>query len=223
MGAVAHIDDYKKGHYFKKEARGNLSWNGWEHNVLLRNEGTDATGKPQFTDVAMALGADDIIDSRGIALFDMDHDGDLDLAISHNPGDIHPEGIAPGLLRNDIGQQRNWLVVSLRGTQSNRDGIGAEVTIAADKARHHRLSSAGSSYASQHSRRLYFGLNQAERVDRLTVRWPGGKEESFENINANQLVVITEGQGIELKVLPKLAPKSVASTKQNSPINGGPR
>ncbi len=222
MGAVAHIDDYKKGHYFKKEARGNLSWNGWEHNVLLRNEGTDETGTPQFTDVAMAVGADDVIDSRGIALFDMDHDGDLDLAISHNPGDLHPEGITPGLLRNDIGQERNWLAVSLQGTQSNRDGIGAEVTLAVDKARYHRLVSAGSSYASQHSRRLYFGLDQATRVDVLTVRWPGGKEETFENINANQLVVITEGKGMVLEELPKLAPR-VVSTKKNPPVSGGPR
>ncbi|HET9713344.1 MAG TPA: hypothetical protein VFP64_15735, partial [Pyrinomonadaceae bacterium] len=66
MSAVAHIKDYKTGKFYRDDFRGNISWNGYEHNVLLRNEGTAPNGTLQFTDVAMATGADDIRDSRGI-------------------------------------------------------------------------------------------------------------------------------------------------------------
>ena len=65
-----------------------MSWNGYERNVLLRNDGTDKNGVLHFTDVASALGADDIRDGRGMAVADFDNDGDLDIVINNNPGDI---------------------------------------------------------------------------------------------------------------------------------------
>jgi hypothetical protein len=55
--------------------------------VLLRNEGPDASGVPRFNDVAMATGADDIRDARGMATADFDNDGDLDIVVNNNPGD----------------------------------------------------------------------------------------------------------------------------------------
>ena len=211
MGAVAHINDYKKGHYFSNEGRGGMSWNGYENNVLLKNLGIDKNGVPQFADVAMALGADDIIDSRGIGIFDFDHDGDLDVAVSHNPGDLYKEeGIPPALYRNDVGQGKEWLAVELIGTKVNRDAIGAEVYVQADHHNLMRLRSAGSSYASQHGHRLYFGLGESTVVATLKVRWPGGHEEVFKDIQTRQLVRITEGQGIELTTLPTLKTNTLA-------------
>ena len=87
MSAVAHIKDYKAGKFYQDEFRGDISWNGYEHKVLLRNEGKDANGTLQFTDIAMALGADDIKDVRGMAVADFDNDGALDIVMNSNPGD----------------------------------------------------------------------------------------------------------------------------------------
>lgn len=208
MSAVAHIKDYKAGKFYQDEFRGDISWNGYEHKVLLRNEGKDANGTLQFTDIAMALGADDIKDVRGMAIADFDNDGALDIIMNSNPGDSGDATKArPALLRNNIGSKRNWLAVELIGTQSNRDAAGAMVTIETGGAKQLRLVSAGSGFASQNTARLYFGLNDGKRVDVLTVRWPSGRIETFKSIGdrlieADRLVRITEGAGIEQAALP---------------------
>ena len=203
MSAVAHIDEYKTGRFYSDEYRGDMSWNGYENNNLLRNEGCRDDGTPRFSDVAMATGADDQKDARGIAFADFDNDGDLDLAINHNIGDHDLEGLANAVvLRNDIGHGRPWIAVDLVGTTANRDAVGATVLVEVGGLRQLQLVSAGSAYASQHSHRLIFGLGDAPDgesvgVDRLTVRWPGGGEETFENLDARQVVRITQGQGLE--------------------------
>lgn len=205
MSAVAHIKQYKAGKFYSDEFRGGLSWNGWERNVLLRNEGPDVNGVPRFTNVAVALGADDIGDGRGMATADFDNDGDLDIVINNNPGDlVEDENHARAtFLRNNLGHKRNFLAVELQGTTSNRDGIGAVVTIQAGGIKQLRHLAAGSGYASQHSARLYFGLNDATRVDNLTVRWPSGLVERFENIPARRLIRITEGSEMRVLTLPQ--------------------
>jgi len=208
LSAVAHIKEYKTGKFYQDEFRGDISWNGYEHNVLLRNEGRDANGALRFTDVAMALGADDIKDGRGMAVADFDNDGALDIVINDNPGDSGDASRArPALLRNNIGSRRNWLAVELAGTKSNRDAVGAMVTVETGGAKQLRLVSAGSGFASQNSERLYFGLNDKTQVDALTVRWPSGRIESFktigdQRIQAGQLIRITEGTRIEQLRLP---------------------
>lgn len=211
MSAVAHIKEYKTGKFYQDQFRGDISWNGYEHNVLLRNEGQDRNGTLRFTDVAMALGADDIKDGRGMAIADFDNDGSLDIVINNNPGDNGDASRArASLLHNQIGSRRNWLAVELEGTASNRDGVGAMVTVEAGGDKQLRLVSAGSGFASQNSARLYFGLNDKKQIDALTVRWPSGRVERFENdkgapIAARQLVRIREGNGIQLVTLPRIA------------------
>ncbi len=203
MSAVAHIKDYKTGKFYSDEFRGDISWNGYEHNVLMRNEGKDSNGTLQFTDIGMAVGADDIKDTRGMAVADFDNDGALDIITNTNPGDSGDASKArPALLRNNIGARRNWLAVELEGTQSNRDAVGAMVTIETGGEKQLRLLSAGSGFASQNSARLYFGLNDKTQVDALTVRWPSGRVERFENIKAKALVRIVEGSKIEVVQLP---------------------
>ena len=209
MSAVAHIKEYKTGKFFRDDFRGDISWNGYEHNVLLRNEGPDANGTLQFTDIAMAVGADDDKDGRGMATADFDNDGDLDIVINNNPGDSgDPDRARAVLLRNNVGQQRSWLAVELEGVESNRDAVGALVTIERNGRKQVRLVTAGSGFSSQHSARLYFGLNDQTQVDALTVRWPKGRLERFEKIAehaiaARQLIRIKEGAGIEARGLPK--------------------
>jgi hypothetical protein len=199
LSAVAHIDEYKTGTFNSDEFRGEMSWNGWESNNLLRNEGLGEDGVPRFSDVALAHGAIRAGDARGVAAADFDNDGDLDLAINHNPGDNDiVERRKAAFLRNRIGETRSWLAVELRGTRSNRDGVGAMVTVEAAGESQLRLRTAGSSFASQQSERLYFGLGEHSRVGRLTVRWPSGLVDEFTDLEARRLVRITEGEGVEI-------------------------
>jgi len=170
---------------------------------MLRNEGVGPDGVLQFTDVGMAVGADDDKDGRGMAVADFDNDGALDIVINNNPGDSGiKERARATLFHNNVGQRRNWLAVELEGTKSNRDAVGAEVRVEAGGTKQMRYVTAGSGYASQNSARLYFGLDDKDRVEIMTVRWPSGLNERFENIQARQLVRITEGAGIQLGRLP---------------------
>ena len=203
MGAVAHINDYKKGHFFSNAGRGDMSWNGYENNVLLRNMGKDEDGVPRFADVAMAMGAGDIHDSRGIAVLDFDHDGDLDIAVNRNPGELYrEEGVPPGLWRNNLGQDRHWAAISLEGTRVNRDAVGAMVEIRSGGSRQYALVSAGGSYASQHTHRLFFGLGTDQLMEQVKVTWPDGSEEVFADLPANHWIRIKQGQDLEIRLLP---------------------
>lgn len=171
--------------------------------MLLRNEGRDANGALRFNDVAMATGADDIKDGRGMATADFDNDGDLDFIINNSSGDTgRPEMARATLLRNNVGERRQWLAVELKGTVSNRDGVGALVTIETAGEKQVRLLSAGSGFASQNGDRLYFGLGDKTKVDAVSVKWPSGKVDRFErvgdkSIEAGQLLRVTEGKSIE--------------------------
>jgi enediyne biosynthesis protein E4 len=213
LSAVAHIKDYKTGKFYRDEFRGDISWNGYEHKVLLRNEGAASDGTLQFTDVAMATGSDDIRDGRGVAVADFDNDGDLDVVINNNPGDSgRPEQARATVLRNNVGQRRAWLAVELQGTQSNRDAVGALVTVEAGGEKFTRLVSAGSSFASQQSARLYFGLGDRTQVDAVTVRWPDGRVEKFSKdgdhaIATRHLIRITEGKEFQVTDLARPASK----------------
>ena len=176
--------------------------------MLLRNDGPDASGAPRFNDVAMAVGADDIRDARGMATADFDNDGDLDIVVNNNPGDSGRAELARAtLLRNNVGATRNWLAVELVGTRGNRDAVGATVTVEAGAGKQVRLVGAGSGFASQHSARLYFGLGAREGVSAVTVRWPSGRVERFEKVgghavSARRLLRFVEGEGAESIALP---------------------
>ena len=184
-----------------------MSWNGYENNVLLRNLGGSASEVsrsevPRFVDVAMALGADDRDDARGVATLDYDNDGDLDLAINHGPSDDGRLFTAAKLLRNDIGQRRAWLAVELVGDRSGRDAAGASVIVRAGELEMMRLRTVGSGYASQQSGRLYFGLDGASQVDELEVRWPSGERSTFHDLASRQLLRIHEDGTLETLSLP---------------------
>ena len=212
MSAVAHIKEYKTGRFYTDEFRGLSSWNGWEHNNLLRNEGNGADGVPRFTDVASSLGADDDRDARGVAIADFDNDGDLDIVVNHSPGDTDdPLRAGASFLENEIGNRRQWLAVELVGSQRNRDAIGARVVVRSGELEQLRQSNAGSSYAAQHSQRLYFGLGEHTVIDKLEVHWPSGLSEEFSNLESRTLVRITEGQGLEVLSLPGVEPRDSAN------------
>jgi len=193
LSAVAHINDYKTGKFYRDDFRGDISWNGYEHNVLLRNEGPDSKGALQFSDVAMATGADDIRDARGTATADFDNDGDLDVVINNNPGDSGRAELSRAtLLRNNVGERRNWLAIELRGTESNRDGIGTRLEVVSGGHKQTAERVAGSGYLSQNDSRMHFGLGAATSIEQLTIHWPSGREQVLRGVAVDRVLTVEE-------------------------------
>ncbi|MGC2658728.1 MAG: CRTAC1 family protein [Bryobacteraceae bacterium] len=144
-----------------------------------------------FEDASNSVGADlrKPIVGRGAAYADFDHDGDPDVLITENGGPAR-------LLRNDGGNKNHWLNVRLVGRRSNRSGLGAVVRVEAPSGKQWQTVHSGSSYCSQSDLALIFGLKQDRTVSRLTVEWPSGKTQHFENVAANQFVTIDENSGL---------------------------
>jgi hypothetical protein len=98
------------------------------------------------------------------------------------------------LLRNEVGLKHNWLQVELVGTHSNRDAVGARVTLYTGGKQQSREIVLGDGYGSQNSLRLHFGLGHHQVVERLIVRWPASHTtQTFEHVPANQIVELSEG------------------------------
>ena len=149
-------------------------------NVLLRNNG-DGT----FTDVSQGSGADDPGVGRGGVYLDYDDDGCLDIFVANLRQKAK-------LLRNVCDTGHGWLEIDLVGSVSNRDGIGARVTVETPKATLIREVAAGSSQIGQNMLTVHFGIGQAQKADTVKVEWPSGSVQVFENVQANRRVTITE-------------------------------
>jgi len=165
-------------------------------------------GGNKFEDVSAKLGRalQKAVVARGAAYADYDNDGDLDLAISVNGG-------AGRLLRNDNGNQNDSLRVRLVGNvaaKSNRDAIGARVTMKTNKgAQLTAMVKTGSSYLSQSELPLTFGLGKPEsgKTASLEIIWPNGRKETVPNVQPNRFLTITEGKGITADHPLTLSPK----------------
>ena len=138
----------------------------------------------------MGPGITERFSSRGAAFGDYDNDGDVDVLIL-NMSDL------PSLLRNDGGNQQNWIKIKLIGTKCNRTGIGARVRVVTGNHSQMDEVHSGGSVMSQSDLRLHFGLAKATVVDLIEVRWPTTQKiEKFTQVKANQIVVIREGSGV---------------------------
>ncbi len=159
-----------------------------QEDVLLRNVPGD-DGRRRFADVWESAGRYFKTKhvGRGMAVGDIDNDGDLDVTIVNLDG-------AVALLRNDRSPDdgRHWLTVSLRGTRSNREGVGAVVSVRCGEDTFVRQRTVGGTYISSNDRRLHFGLGKSARVDELVVRWPSGLVQSVGPMEADRIIEIVE-------------------------------
>jgi len=161
--------------------RSDSSWNAYERNVMFVNN-RDGT----FSEVSGALGLDFIEDSRSFALADIDHDGRLEVILKNRN--------APQLriLHNAMKDIGNSIAFRLRGHQSNRDAIGAAITVETSALRQTKYLQAGSGFLSQHSKEMFFGVGKPGGTVRATIHWPSGLIQKFEHLPVNHRIEIEE-------------------------------
>jgi hypothetical protein len=173
--------------------------------LLLRN------GASGFRVVSQAAFSTESV-GRALAKGDIDNDGDLDLLVTNNGG-------VAQLLLNEGGNRNNALLVRAIGgsttlttsgpssltagptrvdrvaARSNRDGIGARLRLTVGARTFVDHVTSGSSYLAQHDLRVHFGLGSATAADRLEITWPGGRIDVLENLPANHVITVREGEG----------------------------
>jgi len=175
--------DYEQGWGAVNELiRADHSWSGFERNVFYANVG-DGT----FCDVSGALGVDFIEDGRSFALADFDHDGRQEMLLKNrNSPQLR-------LLQNVAENLPPSIAFRLRGTRSNRDAIGASVTVETESGRQMRTVAAGSGFLSQHSKELFFGLGESKGPVAATIRWPSGAIRQLRDLPVNHRIWVEEG------------------------------
>jgi len=152
-----------------------------------RNLFSENVGGGRFVDRTVDLGPDLRAEkvSRGLAAADYDRDGDLDLAVSRSNQEA-------SLYRNERGNLKRWVAFDLRGTRSNRFGVGARVEVRVGGRTQIEEVKTGSSYLSQGDVRLHFGLGEAAQADEVRVRWPSGTVQTLGPLPAGRAHLIRE-------------------------------
>jgi hypothetical protein len=167
------VDTYKLGSSYR------------EPKVLYRN---NANGT--LTDISRTSGAavTDATSARGLAIGDLWNDGRVSAVISNM-------GAAPNLLVNQIKTANHWIAFKTIGTRSNRDGIGARITVKTAKRNYVDEVRSGSSYDSNNDMRPHFGLGTETTIEYVEVRWPNGLTERFSGLAVDRIHTLREGSG----------------------------
>ncbi len=127
--------------------------------------------------------------SRGAAVADYDHDGQLEILVTNLDS-------SPDLLRNARPTGYHSILVKTIGRESNRNGYGARIEVTAgDLVQWDEVRSCGS-YLSASDARCHFGLRASTTVDKLVVRWPSGRPETLTHLPVDHVLVIEEGKGL---------------------------
>ncbi len=171
------------------------SLSGYERNRFYQN-----VGGGEFVEAGYLVGIDLVEDGRGVAAGDIDSDGDLDLVVSNR--NRQPVVV----LRNEHGSKRAWLAVDLKGTHSNRQGVGSWITVRCGNGTQVHYTQLGTGFASQSAVTAWFGLQDCRQVESLEVRWPSGRTQIFAALPVNRRIVLVEGSAnVETPELPGAA------------------
>ncbi len=148
------------------------------------------TNGRRFAEVSKHAGPGFSVQSVGRTLIagDIDNDGDIDLVITNNGGELE-------VLRNGS-RDTHALEIRVVGVRSNRNGIGARVAVTTQGRTRMREVKSGSSYLGQNDLRVHFGLGDVPRIEKIDIRWPTGDVETIRDVAADQILTVTEGKGI---------------------------
>ena len=163
--------------------RSDRSWSGFERNVAYLNHRNGT-----FSDVSGIVGLDFPEDSRAFALADFDRDGRLEVALKNRN--------SPQLrfLKNVIPDLPPSISFRLTGTTSNRDAVGAKITVETSAGRQTRSLQAGSGFLAQHTKEVFFGLGAAGSPVQAIIQWPSGQTQLLRDLPANHRVWVKEGK-----------------------------
>jgi enediyne biosynthesis protein E4 len=149
--------------------------------LYLENKGNKRFENPSFSEGYFAKNWR----GRGVGAFDLERDGDIDLAFTHVVQDAV-------VLANETPEEGNWWVLELVGTQSNRDAIGARVIIESNKRKLVRNVVGGGSYLSQNPYYLHWGLPKEEKIVSIKITWPSGAKQTLIDIAPKTRTMVVE-------------------------------
>ncbi|HTF22633.1 MAG TPA: CRTAC1 family protein [Candidatus Limnocylindria bacterium] len=173
------------GHVYPEVDSQHLGSNFREPRILYHNN-----GKGTFTDISAAAGPGitTVSSSRGLAVGDLWNDGRISAIVSNM-------NALPSLLVNDLRNGNHWIAFRTIGVKSNRDGIGAKITLKVGARALVDEVRSGSSFISNNDMRVHFGLGTSAKIDGVQVRWPSGLLEEFGNLSADAIHTLKEGSG----------------------------
>jgi hypothetical protein len=159
-----------------------------QYPLLLEND-----GKGHFKNVGTEYGSyfSTKRSGRGLAVWDFDNDGDMDVIISHV--DLQA---TPVLLRNDGGNSNHWLGITLKGKNGPASSIGAKVIVTAGGTKQVFVNQWATSYLSNSDPRIHVGLGDQKKIDKLEIFWSDGKKEEYKNIETDKYITILQGKGL---------------------------
>jgi hypothetical protein len=181
------------GHVYPEVDKYHLGSTYKEQRLLYHNNGNGT-----FTDISADAGPgiNRTSSARGLAVGDLWNDGQLSVAINN----VYA---TPSLLVNSIRSGNHWITFKAVGTRSNRDGIGAKISVKNGERTLVDEVRSGSSHISQNDMRVHFGLGTATKAGPVEVRWPSGLVERFENLSVDAIHTLKEGSGEMVGTTPK--------------------
>ena len=186
--------------FFANGHLNSVSGDNRQSNLLFEND-----GKGYFADITSNSG---VLSTgkrihRGALFADYDDDGKVDIYVTVNGqqvedgkgNNVFDANQGKGILfHNETSTKNNWLKIRLEGKVSNRDGFGALVSVFINNDEYKQSLISGQGYFSSNAKELYFGLKDANKVDRIDVSWPSGIKQTFQDIPTKQTIYILEGE-----------------------------
>ncbi len=158
------------------------SLSGYQQKRVWINDGAG-----QFEDVARNVGVTDTHDGRAVAVGDLWNNGALDVVVANQSGPVL-------IYKNYVDPAEKWIEFHLEGTKSNRDAIGAEVTLYWNGKKQLQQVAAGTGFAAENDLRVHFGLGKDPMIEKAVIRWPSGTIQTLDHLTPDQLYQVKEPQ-----------------------------